>query len=107
MVCGHIVRSLRSNSFDNRKVDVIEEGYDAVIRSGDIEDSRLTSRLLGRFRMLLVGAPDYFARHGKPMHSRELSSHACIPFRMPNTGKLQNWHCGVKPTNQISNCRPR
>jgi DNA-binding transcriptional LysR family regulator len=49
--------------FDNRKVDVIEEGFDAVVRSGEIEDSRLKSRLLGHLRMLLVGAPDYFARH--------------------------------------------
>jgi DNA-binding transcriptional LysR family regulator len=61
------------------------------MRSGDIEDSRLTSRLLGSFRMLLVGAPEYFAHYGKPMHPRELSLHACIQFRMPNTGKLQSW----------------
>jgi DNA-binding transcriptional LysR family regulator len=77
--------------FDNRKVDVIEDGYDAVVRSGDVEDSRLTSRPLGCFRTILVGTPDYFARHGKPMHPRELSTHACIQFRMPNTGKLQAW----------------
>jgi DNA-binding transcriptional LysR family regulator len=77
--------------FDNRKVDVIAEGFDVVVRSGDTEDSRLTSRLLGSFRMLLVGAPEYFARYGKLMHPRELSSHAGIQFRMPNTGKLQSW----------------
>jgi DNA-binding transcriptional LysR family regulator len=77
--------------FDNRKVDVIEDGYDAVIRSGDVEDSRLTSRLLGSFRMLLVGAPDYFSRRGKPQHPRDLSEHDCIQFRIPNSGKLQNW----------------
>lgn len=77
--------------FDNRKVDVIEEGYDAVVRSGDVEDSRLTSRRLGSFRMLLVGAPAYFERSGKPVHPRELAEHACIQFRMPNTGKLQVW----------------
>jgi DNA-binding transcriptional LysR family regulator len=39
----------------------------------------------------VVGAPDYFARHGKPMHPTELSKNACIQFRMPNTGKLQVW----------------
>jgi DNA-binding transcriptional LysR family regulator len=77
--------------FDNRQVDVIDEGYDAVVRSGDVEDSRLTSRLLGRFRMLVVGTPDYFARRGKPVHPRDLSRHACIQFRMPNSGKLQVW----------------
>jgi DNA-binding transcriptional LysR family regulator len=77
--------------FDNRQVDVIDEGYDAVVRSGEVEDSRLTSRLLGRFRMLVVGTPDYFARRGKPAHPRDLSRHACIQFRMPNSGKLQVW----------------
>ncbi|WP_175889416.1 LysR family transcriptional regulator [Burkholderia cepacia] len=77
--------------FDNRNVDVIEDGYDAVVRSGDVEDSRLTARLLGRFRMILVGTPDYFARRGTPQHSDELSRHDCIRFRMPNTGKLQPW----------------
>jgi DNA-binding transcriptional LysR family regulator len=77
--------------FDNRKVDVIAEGFDAVVRSGDIDDSRLTSRLLGSFRILLVGAPKYFVRYGKPMHPRELSSHTSIQFRMPNTGRLQSW----------------
>lgn len=77
--------------FDNRQVDVIDDGYDAVVRSGDVEDSRLTSRLLGRFRMLVVGTPDYFARRGKPVHPRDLFRHACIQFRMPNSGKLQVW----------------
>jgi DNA-binding transcriptional LysR family regulator len=77
--------------FDNRKVDVIDEGYDAVVRSGEVEDSRLTSRRLGCFRMLLVGTPEYFERCGKPAHPRDLAEHACIQFRMPNTGKLQTW----------------
>ncbi len=77
--------------FDNRKVDVIDEGYDAVVRSGDVDDSRLTSRLLGSFRMLLVGSPDYFLRKGMPKHPRDLSEHDFIQFRMPNSGKLQNW----------------
>jgi DNA-binding transcriptional LysR family regulator len=47
--------------------------------------------------MLLVGAPGYFARHGKPMHPSELSSHACIQFRMPDTGKLQSWQLRREP----------
>ncbi|MGF6271894.1 DNA-binding transcriptional LysR family regulator [Massilia sp. UYP11] len=77
--------------FDNRHVDVIDEGYDVVIRSGSIDDSRLTSRTLGTFQMWLVGAPDYFARRGTPLHPRDLQDHDCIQFRMPNTGRLQAW----------------
>ncbi|WP_420997629.1 LysR family transcriptional regulator [Cupriavidus sp. 30B13] len=77
--------------FSDRKVDVIEEGFDAVLRSGDSDDSRLTARRLGAYRMLIVGAPDYFAQHGKPARPRDLVNHACIQFRFPNTGKLQAW----------------
>jgi DNA-binding transcriptional LysR family regulator len=77
--------------FENRKVDVIEDGYDAVIRSGDLADSRLSVRPLGAFRMHLVGTPDYFNRRGTPSHPTELMQHACIQFRIPHTGKLQKW----------------
>lgn len=77
--------------FTDRQVDVIEEGFDAVIRTGDAPDSRLTSRHLGTFSMMLVGAPDYLARYGTPRKAGDLSQHACIQFRFPNTGKLQVW----------------
>ncbi|MBB3228239.1 DNA-binding transcriptional LysR family regulator [Luteibacter sp. Sphag1AF] len=81
-------------NFEDRRVDVIEEGYDAVIRAGDVPDSRLTARTLGEYRMILVGSPGYFARHPAPTRVQELSSHSCIQFRFPNTGKLQEWPLG-------------
>jgi DNA-binding transcriptional LysR family regulator len=77
--------------FTDRQVDVIEEGFDAVIRTGDVPDSRLTSRRLGSFSMMLVGAPDYLARWGTPEKSSDLTQHGCIQFRFPKTGKLQIW----------------
>jgi DNA-binding transcriptional LysR family regulator len=77
--------------FDDRRVDVIEEGYDAVIRAGEVPDSRLTSRLAGEFRMVLVGSPDYFKTHGTPHKPADLLQHSCIQFRFANTGKLQPW----------------
>jgi DNA-binding transcriptional LysR family regulator len=77
--------------FDNRHVDVIAEGFDAVIRTGTPLDSRLHVRELGAFRMLVVGTPAYFERHGKPATPADLANHGCIQFRMPNTGKLQGW----------------
>lgn len=77
--------------FTDRQVDIIEEGFDAVIRSGDVPDSRLTARGLGAFRMLLVAAPAYLLRRGTPRHGGDLSQHACIQFRFPHTGRLQTW----------------
>ncbi|MBK5528920.1 LysR family transcriptional regulator [Pseudomonas sp. TH08] len=78
-------------TFDDRRVDVIEEGYDAVLRAGEVPDSSLTSRLIGSYRMILVGAPSYFQTHGEPQQATDLLSHSCIQFRFPNTGKLQVW----------------
>jgi DNA-binding transcriptional LysR family regulator len=78
-------------TFSDRRVDVIEEGFDAVVRSGDGPDSRLTTRRLGEFRMLVVGSPDYFAQRGTPKHPDDLRHHSCIQFRFPNTGKLEVW----------------
>lgn len=77
--------------FSDRRVDVIDEGFDAVVRSGEVFDSRLSSRRLGDYRMLMVGAPSYFQARGMPLHPRELSEHTCIRFRFPNTGKLEAW----------------
>ncbi|WP_306492992.1 LysR family transcriptional regulator [Pseudomonas sp. W4I3] len=98
-------------TFSDRRVDVVEEGYDAVVRSGDAPDSRLTSRRLGSYRMILVGSPDYFAARGFPQHPKELAQHSCIQFRFPNTGKLQRWPVNLSdadndqslPTSMVCN----
>lgn len=77
--------------FTDRLVDVIDEGFDAVIRTGDATDSRLMTRGLGVFRYKLVGAPAYFAEHGKPETPADLARHRCLHHRYPSTGKLEEW----------------
>ncbi|AGC44946.1 LysR family transcriptional regulator [Myxococcus stipitatus DSM 14675] len=77
--------------FTDRLVDVIEEGFDGVVRAGEIHDSRLMARVLGTFRLILVGAPDYFARRGTPRKPEDLKSHACLQHRFDSTGKLERW----------------
>ncbi|MBJ6764453.1 LysR family transcriptional regulator [Myxococcaceae bacterium JPH2] len=77
--------------FTDRLVDVIEEGFDAVIRSGGTDDSRLMMRTLGSFGYRVVGTPEYFARHGTPRTPEDLKSHACLLHRFPSTGKLARW----------------
>jgi len=77
--------------FTDNVVDVIEGGYDAVIRSGEQTDSRLVSRRLGNYRLEIVGSPSYFARQGTPGTPDDLKSHACLHHRYPSSGKLQRW----------------
>lgn len=75
----------------DRLVDIVEEGFDVVLRSGEPRDSRLAARSLGTFRYVLVGAPQYLDERGEPMHPHDLAQHACIQFRYPSTGKLKRW----------------
>ncbi|UAY92765.1 LysR family transcriptional regulator [Pectobacterium polaris] len=83
--------------FTDRMVDVIEEGFDAVVRTGDPVDSRLTARRLGAFRSLLVAAPDYLTRRGTPQIPVDLMQHACLHYRFPNSGKLEPWALRLPP----------
>lgn len=77
--------------FSDRLVDVVEEGFDAVIRTGQPSDSRLMSRNIGRFRLKIVASPDYLAKSGVPLTPDDLSQHQCLHQRSPNTGKLRPW----------------
>ncbi|MGA0588796.1 LysR substrate-binding domain-containing protein [Dyella sp. KRB-257] len=82
--------------FNDRLIDVIAEGVDAVIRSGDMGNSLLKARPLGRFRFVLVGSPQYFARRGTPRTPTDLPNHICLRYKFPTTGQLQEWKFDVE-----------
>ncbi|WP_291384720.1 MULTISPECIES: LysR family transcriptional regulator [Achromobacter] len=77
--------------FSDRLVDVINEGFDIVMRTGEPTDSRLVSRPVGTYRLLLVAAPGYLASRGTPHSPADLQHHACLQHRFPSTGKLEPW----------------
>jgi DNA-binding transcriptional LysR family regulator len=77
--------------FSARSADLIECGFDVVLRSDEMSDSRLMSRCLGCYRFKIVGSPAYFARNGVPSVPAELASHACLHLRHPAHGKPQRW----------------
>jgi DNA-binding transcriptional LysR family regulator len=65
----------------DRAVNLVEQGFDLVVRPSELPDAQLTARLLARNRRLLCAAPAYLAEAG-PIHSpRELARHACIFIR--------------------------
>lgn len=77
--------------FSDRLVEVIDEGFDVVVRAGEVNDSRLMNRMLGRFRLMLVAAPRYLKERGTPRKPEELEAHACLQHRYATSGKLEPW----------------
>ena len=62
--------------------DIVAEGYDGGIQLGEVIDRDMIAvPVTGDIRMMVVGAPSYFARHRKPRHPRDLVAHECL-----------NWH---------------
>jgi DNA-binding transcriptional LysR family regulator len=63
-------------------VDIVADGYDAGIQLGEVIDKDMVAvRVTGELRLVVVGSPSYFARHGVPRHPRDLIQHECL-----------NWH---------------
>lgn len=83
--------------FTDRMVDVIEEGFDAVVRTGEPTDSRLTARRLGAFRSVLVASPGYLKLRGTPQVPADLLLHTCLHYRFPSSGKLEPWALRQEP----------
>lgn len=83
--------------FTDRMVDVIEDGFDAVVRTGELNDSRLTARKLGKYRSLLVASPAYLSQHGIPAVPSDLLQHSCLHYRFAHSGKLEPWCLSLMP----------
>lgn len=64
--------------FNNRNVDLVEEGYDFAIRYGVLTDSALIARKLATRKLICAASPAYLEQHGEPSTPQELRQHSCI-----------------------------
>jgi DNA-binding transcriptional LysR family regulator len=71
--------------FNDRMIDVVAEGYDVVIRAGQIQDSNLVARKFTTSKSIVVASPEYFKNNGRPETVSELEHHACLAYSLiPN-----------------------
>jgi DNA-binding transcriptional LysR family regulator len=64
----------------DRVVDLVEEGFDVALRSGQLADSGLVARPLAPLQTILCAAPDYLKRRGTPKRVADLAQHDCLGF---------------------------
>ncbi|WP_339671054.1 LysR family transcriptional regulator [Dasania marina] len=67
-----------STNLSNQRVDLVEEGYDLAIRIGNLSDSTMMAKKLGKRTNYLCASPGYLASNGMPNSLSELSQHSCL-----------------------------
>lgn len=56
----------------DRKIDVIEEGFDVALRIGHLKSSSLIAKKIAPVRLVLCASPDYLKQNGTPSHPKDL-----------------------------------
>ena len=78
-------------SFNDRLLDLIEEGIDATVRIGIPNDSSLIMHHLATARYVTCASPQYLAQQGTPITPTDLLQHRCVNFIFPQTRREYDW----------------
>ncbi len=76
---------------ENRRVDLIREGFDAAIGGGFELPSGVVARELARAHIIAVASPAYLARAGRPLQPADLLKHDGVILRSPASGRIRVW----------------
>lgn len=78
--------------FEDSATDVIAKGFDAGVRDSDILAKDMVAiKLFGPIRFVIVGAPKYLERRGRPNLPKDLLGHDCIRVRVDNDWIYDKW----------------
>jgi DNA-binding transcriptional LysR family regulator len=79
-------------SIDSASTDIIERGFDFGVRPGRALQRDMVAVALGPVqKLVVVAAPSYLARAGRPGRPAQLLEHACIRQRLHGEGRLLEW----------------
>ncbi|WP_293797624.1 LysR family transcriptional regulator [uncultured Pantoea sp.] len=76
----------------DRQVDLVQEGVDCVVRTGELINSSLVARPLGRFRWITCASPEYLSEYGIPETPEELLKHRAIHYFSGSTRRSNELH---------------
>lgn len=73
--------------FDDRKLDLIEGGFDVALTISNLADSALVARRLGPCHHCIVAAPEYLSRYGTPRKPEDLQDHAIVSYKYQESAR--------------------
>ncbi|WP_151637932.1 LysR family transcriptional regulator [Noviherbaspirillum aerium] len=67
---------------NDRMVNLVEEGFDLAVRIGNLPDSSLAARRIGKSRFVLCASPAYLKLRGTPRRPGDLAGHDCVEYAL-------------------------
>ena len=67
-------------TLNDRFVDPVEEGYEVILRIGELNDSPMIAYPLRPYRLIACASPEYLAQHGMPQTPDDLAQHSCLIY---------------------------
>jgi DNA-binding transcriptional LysR family regulator len=90
--------------FSDKQADLVSERFDLALRISNLVDSTLLARRLCSVRILLVGAPSYFKRAGRPKHPKDLAQHTALQYMYARNGS--SWRFRHEKHGEFSQSLP-
>jgi DNA-binding transcriptional LysR family regulator len=84
-------------NLDDRKIDIVDEGYDVSVRISDMPDSSLVAKRLASCHHAIVASPEYLDTHGTPRTPDDLLDHNVLSFSYQSS--VNDWHF-LSPANE-------
>ena len=81
---------------NDRKVDIVEEGFDVALRIGHLKSSSLIARKIAPVRLLMCASPQYLAQHGTPTSPDDLQQHRYLHYSYMKSDSSLNIHQRLK-----------
>lgn len=90
-------------SSEDRKVDLISEGYDCVVRTGESEETGMFMRKIGEMQQTNFASPAYLGEHGEPQSIDDLQNHYLIHYQTSSHKRFDAFEYSAN--GQLQTCK--